>query len=318
MKVNSILLVGTGPMAVDYCQVLKAMNLPFFVVGRGEVSAKMFQEKTGIKPITGGLQGFLKGLPPFEVPSKAIVAVGVESLAENTIELLVNGVSNILVEKPGGITKKQIETVVKITKETNSKVYLAYNRRFYASVDKAIELITEDGGLDAMHFEFTEWSHKIELLNKPTEVFSNWFLANSTHVADLAFFIAGKPKEISCYVSGGNQWHPSSTIFTGAGITEDDVLFSYQAHWESAGRWSIELLTTKGRYYLKPMEKLFFQKTGTLELKEVPFDDSIDSGFKPGLYNEVLSWTEDIFERHITIGQQLEMMSIYNKIGGYK
>ena len=41
------------------------------------------------------------------------------------------------------------------------EVWLAYNRRFYEATRKAREIILADGGATSMHFEFTEWSHKI-------------------------------------------------------------------------------------------------------------------------------------------------------------
>ena len=38
---------------------------------------------------------------------------------------------------------------------------------------------------------------EIEKLNKVPGIKENWFLGNSTHVVDLAFYLGGKPKQIS-------------------------------------------------------------------------------------------------------------------------
>jgi D-arabinose 1-dehydrogenase-like Zn-dependent alcohol dehydrogenase len=82
----NVLLIGTGPMAVDYVKVLKASGVSFTVIGRGKESATLFQQKTAVTPLTGGLDDFLSQTN--EVFSHAIVATGVEGLLNNTIALL--------------------------------------------------------------------------------------------------------------------------------------------------------------------------------------------------------------------------------------
>ena len=76
-----------------------------------------------------------------------------------------------------------------------------------------------------------------------------WFLQNSSHVIDLAFFIGGHPTDLKSFVSAGASWHPSGTVFSGAGVTSSNALFSYNANWDSAGRWWVEFLTKENRYY---------------------------------------------------------------------
>ena len=198
---KNIWLIGAGQMAIDYHKVLNDLEVPFTVVGRSESSAKLFSEKTGVKPFIGGLDNFLKTNP--EKCTHAIVAVGVETLADITTVLLKYNISNILVEKPAGLNKKKIGSVAKLTKKKNANVYVAYNRRFYASVLKAKEIIEADRGVTSFNFEFTEWAHKIETLKTTEGIKKKWFLANSTHVIDLAFYLGGKPKEISSFMSGG-------------------------------------------------------------------------------------------------------------------
>ena len=53
--------------------------------------------------------------------------------------------------------------------------------------------------------------------------------------------------------------------FSGAGISISGALFSYQANWQSAGRWSVEILTKKNRLILCPLEELKVQKRGVLK-----------------------------------------------------
>ncbi|OYU81524.1 MAG: myo-inositol 2-dehydrogenase [Flavobacterium sp. BFFFF1] len=282
---EKILLIGTGPMAVDYASVLSAFSKVPTVIGRGETSAAVFEAKTGIKPMLGGVEKYLDSNSC--EGDLAIIATGTEALMPTLLQLVRSGVKKILIEKPAAISIEELlENSEKLMPFSDS-VFIAYNRRFYASVIETIKLIEEDGGLRSMSFEFTEWAHRIEPLQKAPGVKENWFFANSTHVVDLAFFIAGKPKEWSCFSgSGAITWH-AKTNFAGAGITEKDVLFSYLSNWESAGRWSLELLTANRRIYLKPLEEILIQQKGSVNIEKHTFDDAMDKDFKPGLFKQV-------------------------------
>uniref|UniRef100_A0A7V3J931 Gfo/Idh/MocA family oxidoreductase n=1 Tax=candidate division CPR3 bacterium TaxID=2268181 RepID=A0A7V3J931_UNCC3 len=282
---DKIWLIGAGLMAREYVKVLKQMPVDLTVIGRSEKSAMEMLEKTGTPVISGGLEKYLTKKPA--LPQYAIVAVNVEELTKMTVKLVNYGVKNILVEKPAGLTLAEIKRVYDEAFKNRAKVFVAYNRRFYASVIKARELIAEDGGVISFYFEFTEWSHVIEKMNKPDKVKAKMFLANSTHVVDLAFHLGGKPKEFNFYTAGGLPWHRSASRFAGAGITEGGAVFSYCANWEAPGRWGVEVLTAKRRLILRPLEKLQIQLKGSLEVDLVSIDDQLDIVYKPGLYRQV-------------------------------
>lgn len=312
---KKIWLIGSGVMSLDYCKVLKALETDYVVVGRGEKSALEFETKTGVKVVQGGVEKFLKTKP--DKADHAIVSVGVEQLADTTISLLNYGVKNILVEKPAGLNKKEISKVSETAEKNGADVLIGYNRRFYASVIKAKEIIKEEGGVQSFNFEFTEWSHVIETLVKPKEVFETWFLGNSSHVADMAFYLGGAPDKISCYHAGSLKWHPAASIFAGAGVAEGGALFSYQANWESAGRWSVEILTAKSRLIFRPLEKLQIQKKGSVAIEFFPIDDKLDTEFKPGLYLEVSNFLSDTFSEFCTIKDQADKVKLFDEISGY-
>jgi len=288
LKGENIWLIGAGYMAIEYAKVLQRMNIPFKVVGRSIESAMNFEKKTRLAVQTGGVNNFLKLTK--ELPFAAIVAVSVEQLATVTLLLLKKDVKRILIEKPAGLNLEELEELNCEAKKQNADVFVAYNRRFHASTLKAKKIIDEDEGVTSFNFEFTEWSHIIKDLKKPDIVKKNWFLANSTHVVDLAFFLGGVPKEIKCYTTGSLSWHPSASIFCGAGVTEQGSLFSYHSNWEAPGRWSVEVLTKSHRLILRPLENLYIQKIGSLNYEEVILDDKLDHDFKPGLYKQVESF----------------------------
>jgi predicted dehydrogenase len=306
---KKIWLIGCGSMAVEYTKVLKDLQIPFDVIGRGETSAILFKEKTGIEVITGGLNNYLNQSPA--MPSHAIVVVGAEELTTVTNQLLHYNVKNILVEKPGALTITDIETTCMLASQKQANVYIAYNRRFYSSVFKAQEIIAKDGGITSFHFEFTEWTHIIERL--PTVNKQFWFIGNSTHVVDTAFFLGGLPDEITCYTAGELSWHKPS-VFTGAGRSKIGALFSYCANWQAPGRWGVELMTNKHRLYLKPMEILQIQNIGSLEINQVEIDDSLDKKYKPGLYLETQAFITNSVDRLCSIKEQQEHFRFFEQI----
>ncbi|MHB1126562.1 MAG: Gfo/Idh/MocA family oxidoreductase [Bacillota bacterium] len=278
-------LIGAGSMAVEYAKVLNDQKIPFIVIGRGENSANTFEESVGQKVYTGGIEKYI--LEVRQLPEMAIVAVGVDQLANTTLLLLQNGVKTILVEKPAGLNVEEIIKVTEEAKNQKAEIYVAYNRRFYASTLKAYDIIQEDGGVISFIFEFTEWNNVIEKLNKPLKITENWFLANSSHVVDLAFFLGGTVTDVTCYQTGNLPWHSPGSIFVGAGKTKEGSLFSYCANWESPGRWGIEILTRNNRLIFRPMEELSVQKKDTIVIEKIEIDDTLDRCFKPGLYRQV-------------------------------
>lgn len=308
---KKVLLVGAGPMAYDHYKVLKALGCDVTVIGRSEASALSFEERSGQTVIHGGIEKFLrKNKILFDA---AFVAVGMEQLAPATILLIKKGFKNILVEKPAGLNQKEINKVANVAKKNEAMVFIAYNRRFYASVRKAKEIIEQDGGLTSFNFEFTEWSHTIEPLKKAAGVKENWLLANSTHVIDLAFFLGGKPVQMDCYATGKLSWHDKA-IFSGAGRTADDVLFSYQANWNAPGRWGLELLTRESRLILRPLEGLQIQKKGSVAISQFELSDENDVTYKPGLFQQNQEFLSGKKSSLVSIQEQAEMAKVYTRI----
>lgn len=313
---NKIWLVGTGNIAIEYAKVLKNLDVEYIAIGRGKTNVDKFIAATQHDAIEGGLENFLKLSP--EIPSHAIVTVNVESLSLTATMLLKYGIKTILLEKPGVCNPSEIYDLVQLTREKNANVLLAYNRRFYASTLKAQEIIKKDGGVTSFVFEFTEWAHKITPMFDGSERFKYWFLGNSSHVVDLAFYLGGNPVEMYSFTSGSIEWHPNASVFSGAGKTDIGALFSYHANWKAPGRWFVEICTSKHRLYFKPMETLQIQEIGSVGLNPVVLNDDLDRLFKPGLYLQVKCFLDNELSRFCTLDEQQHMIdNYYLKIGNY-
>lgn len=304
-----LLLVGAGYMAKEYAKVLKAMQVPFIAVGRSKNSAEKFEKEIGVRAMPGGIINWLKTNGPL---AKAIVAVTENQLGIVTRQLINAGYKEILVEKPGGLDNKDIKLVAKSAKNKKTKVFVAYNRRFYASVQKALEIIKKEG-ISSFNFDFTERSYIVEKLPQSDRIKKEWFLQNSTHVIDMAFFLGGWPKKLYSLKAGKLKWHPSGSKYVGAGTTDRNAIFSYHANWESAGRWSLEVITSKSKLIFRPLEKLQIQRYGEMAVQDVQIDDQLDIKFKPGLYNQVKSFFEDK-KKLSTIEEQVKHLKYFTKI----
>lgn len=311
---KEVLLVGPGYMGREYCKVLLAQGHTPLVVGRGADSATKFTEETGVSVKWFNLEKALNEIT--ELPEYAIVATSEESQAGNTISIIKAGVKNILLEKPGGMYISQLEEVSKVANDYNANVYIAYNRRFYASVDRAIEIIEEDGGVRDAYFEITEWGNIIgDAVKERSEDIKEEILSNnSSHVIDLFLFFCGEPEEYKCYVKSDPSltWHKSGCIYAGAGVTDKGILFSYHADWNAPGRWGLELLTQEHRIIFRPLEQLKIQKNNSIVINDTEIDDELDKKYKPGLFMQVKSFVEDIQDgKKITVHQQVEHMKFF-------
>lgn len=310
---KKVVLFGAGKMGVEYSKVLQHFGVNFFVIGRSEAGVERFYTQTGIKAIPNGFSVW-KEKCETDVEF-AIVAVSAEELSKTAIDLMNFGVRKILLEKPAGLNREEIKLVRDKAEETGTKIIVGYNRRFYSSVLKAQEIIKAEGGVKSFNFEFSEWVHLIpedisDIVKK------NWFLANSTHVIDMAFFLGGKPKEFKSFISGGCDWHPAATVFSGAGISENGALFSYQANWFAPGRWGVEVITDNKRLIFRPLEKLQVQLNRSVAIDFIEIDDLLDRNFKPGLFKQTEFFLNDVdHPNFLTIDKHYEnVVNYYQKI----
>jgi len=314
---KNVVIVGPGGIAKDYAKVVKALNTNAIAIGRNKERCDLFEKETGLKCISTPLETYLKTI---DIASTYfIISVNTENLGFVMRDLISKGAKHILVEKPAGIDKEDIGLTIKLLEGKNVFPFVAYNRRFYSSFQKAIKLIEQQGGLLSFSFEFTEWVHELANYNKTKEALEHWLLGNSSHVIDVAFFIGGLPKEMHSYTSGSDiiSWHPTGAQFAGAGITTKGVIFSYQANWASAGRWGVEFNTTEGKLILRPMEKLFFQKKGELTINEIELDNKLDVEFKPGLYKQVEAFLNGDSSNMITLQNHYKNVNnVLDKING--
>ena len=311
VKKTDLIIIGCGSIAMEYVSIAKDFGKTVQVFGRGIKSAESFTEKTNLEVCLTPVSTYYTNKT--KVPKQAIVAVNVDSLKDVTVQLIKIGVKHILVEKPGGLNSKEIKEIYDLAKKHKTKVFIAYNRRFFSSVIELKKRIKKEGLL-SVKFDFTEWSQRIEGVQKNKLILENWFLANTTHVIDLAFSFMGQPKKIFSNVAPGLKWHKNA-VYSGSGISKKNVVFSYHANWISGGRWMVECFTKENRYLLCPMEELQVQKLNSIAVEKVDIDDQLDKKYKPGFYLQTKCFLENKFSDLCSINEHyLNTKTIYSKI----
>lgn len=310
---DRILLVGAGKMALDYAKVLAALKRPALVLGRGGASAEVFTAATGLAVSTGPLVDQLAARA--DLPETAIVTVNAMHLAEVTGQLITAGVRRLLVEKPAGLDLDEIAVLDALAQSHGAEVFVAYNRRFMASVLRAQEIVAEDGGILSVKFDFSEPSRRIASIAKPQRELDTWFYGNSSHVVDLAFHFFGPPVSLAGEIAGAVSWHPAAGVFTGHARNATGGLMSWHANWLAPGRWGLEVMTPEHRLIFQPLEKLRVQSHKSFDEVVEILDDSLDLAYKPGVMRQVQAFLDgSLADRLQPLSRHAQAMKWYDLI----
>lgn len=314
---KTVLIIGAGWMAEQYCQALAQMGIrKVCVASRSKKSARTCCAKFGFRPFHGGYEKCLPDLGTFDL---VIVATPVHELKPAAIHAIECGNKNILVEKPASLYSSELFEWAKDSDDRNVRIRIAYNRLVYPNLWKLKELVQSEGGITSCRYTFTELVHTINFDKDRSDVYERWGVANSLHVISMAHDLIGLPKEMQTYQFGKLKWHPSGDRFVGAGVTQENIPFSYHADWSSAGRWGIEIVTPQNAYRLIPLEQLYRCKKGTFSWEPVETAAAF-SGVKQGVSEEIAIMIHSEVERIIpmvTLAKAAEYTKICEQIFGY-
>lgn len=279
-----IAIVGAGQIARCYVESLLVNGVDracITIFGRGGMTSKLFAREMNM-PVE-----LFEGEESVQGYDVGIVATPIAQLFPCTLDLVKAGVKNVLVEKPVSFQKSDLERLLAVAEELGVNVSVALNRRFFSSVLALKSRIQADGGLQSLHFCFTERLKDAASGKHDKSERKYWGLANSIHVIDLAFHLIGEGiEELSVYgkssVEQNKAWEGRQTVFAGSGVGKYGAMFSYSADWSGGGRWGIECSTKQGKYRLSPLEELQFMAIGQFETKLITGTDG-QMG-KPGFH----------------------------------
>ena len=126
-----ILLIGSGPMSLEYLKVLDHYNFQVVVVSKSKRNFNLINEKYN------NVECFcLKNLKEFKNTNDfefAINCVSIESLYQVSKDLISLGLKKILIEKPGCLDINELEDLIELSKKNKTLLKIALNRRHFNS-----------------------------------------------------------------------------------------------------------------------------------------------------------------------------------------
>jgi predicted dehydrogenase len=311
------LVIGVGKMGSAHLAALAALSPDSLTAwAPGSRPRAIEREVGGVAVRRDELAKTLAAVRPTHV----VVASPVETLAPIAVEVMKAGVKHLLIEKPAAMDQRECRLLLACASETGAEIYVAYNRRFYASVRCALEHMRAAGErIESVMFEFNE-AMPAQGPGSASDVAARWLLANSMHVIDTAFHPVGPPdmQRSLFHRRGGLSWHPAGSIFVGSGETTRGIPFAFHANWDAPGRWGFEWMTKSTRYVFRPIEKLSVMRRGRFDLEPMALDDEIDTRFKPGVYHQNAAFLAgDKMAGLMPLSEAAELIPLAQKIAGY-
>lgn len=186
----------------------------------------------------------------------------------------------ILMEKPIGLDYTEARKILEFSRKSESKIYVAMNRRHYCSTRQVLKDLAQDSSRRIVNIIDYELPDKaLESGFSKNEV-DRWMYLNSIHLIDyILIFCRGE-------ISSVKQTIPWAGIAKGIVLasiefTSEDIAI-YQSIWNAPGPWSVSVSTNNNRWEMRPLEALQIQKKGENINKEVQID-LIDIKYKAGL-----------------------------------
>ena len=309
---KKIWIIGAGKISIEYLKVLNNFKYEIVLITRGKKNLNKFKKyKKNIKFIDGGLANFLKKKP--EQPNKVIIASNARYLFNITLSLINYGIKSILVEKPASLKLDELKRLKIIIKKNKINYCIGYNRRFYGSIIFLKKLIKKNK-IRSLYFDLTEWLHTVNLNNYSKEELNKWFLCNTSHITDLAFYLIGYPRKFNYMYKDSIKWH-KPILFNGHGISTKNIPFSYRGDWLSYGRWEIKLFFKGFVVNLKPLENIEIEYINKKKKYIKKFKN--EKKYKHGFYQMCADFLDNNFTNFCTIDQQILNFKFIYKILGW-
>ncbi len=277
MKKWKVAIVGAGYMAREHARAFASLENVEIVgicsrtVLRAEELAINFQTK-----VFGNIAEM------YDQTRADLVVVAVNELSMlNVCMECFNYPWLCFLEKPVGIDLKEAEKILTAACGTNTRAFVALNRRSYSSTRQALEKVQQHDGVRLISITDQQDMVAAREYRTPEAVVRNFMYANSIHLIDyLSLFGRGDVVNVESTLPW-NQDSPGFVVST-IHFSSGDVGV-YQAVWDGPGPWSVSVTNSGVRVEMRPLEFLSVQCRG--ERKSLPISpDEIDSQFKPGLH----------------------------------
>ena len=310
-------VVGYGNMGKQYVRALRQLGVRNITVCSKFTELNELPLEVGVRTVTGGYAQLAEKPVSGEL---AIIAIPIEDLCSASSHLLSLGYQKLLVEKPVSLLASEIGALAALVEANGIDAAVAYNRVAYPAFHEVLARVHDEGGITSCTYTFTEFIHRIGPDHFTMDELRRWGIANSLHVMSMAHGLIGLPRTWSSYRNGAVSWHPSGSVFVGAGTSDEGIPFSYHADWGSTGRWSVEVHTKGASYRLCPLEKAFRKVSATGDWEELPIE-AVDPDTKVGFVEQVAAMLSDPSARIIelpTLNETFRLTRFAEELFGYE
>lgn len=291
-------VVGYGAMGRQFVNALRALNVGRIRVCSKSATALEELSSRGIEVTAGGVERLAWSARPAEL---GIIATPIAWLIPAAQRLASLGFRRLLIEKPVSLWSRQIEELAQVFEAQGIEAFCGYNRVAYPAFIEARARTTQEQGITSCTYTITEMIQPDWTSRFSSEELSRWGIANTLHVMSMAHGLIGMPRQWQSYRQGrAVAWHPTGSIFVGAGVSERGAAFSYHADWGSPGRWVIEVHTATSSYRFCPLETLQ-RRTSATGTWEPVATTAVAPDIKAGFVEQVAAAFSEELRTHVPL-----------------
>jgi predicted dehydrogenase len=282
-KIFKIAFVGAGYMASEHIKAFSGLS-NIQIIGITSRTRAKADELASNYP---GMQVFDDIEEMYQKTQADLVIVTVKelSMAEVAIECF-RFPWAVLLEKPAGYDLENARMILEAARKSDSRVWVALNRRAYSSTRQALaRLESVEGPRFIIVLDQQDQNAARDIYKEPPEVVENYMYANSIHLIDyLHLFGRGKITRVIPIC----PWTPNSPSMVVSKIefSSGDVGI-YEGVWNGPGPWAVTVVTPAERLEMRPLEQISFQLRGERKITQLAISLD-DSEFKPGLRQQAV------------------------------
>lgn len=278
---TKVVIIGAGYMAREHIKALKGVDadLPVGIMGQTKTKVDAVMRDFNIPICAESVKEL------YEKTKADAVIIAVNELASaGVVDDALNYPWVLLAEKPVSLEVSIAKKIELKRAKLNRQIYIAMNRRQYASTRRSATLLQDDESRRVIEVHDQENIIAAFDNNTPNAVISSWMVANSIHLIDY-FNIFCRGRLVSVRIN--SELDTQNPFFTSSYIEYDSGdIGIYTALWNAPGPWSVKITTQHQMLEMRPLERLERQifPHKQKQIVELPDYDKIH---KPGLFIQI-------------------------------
>ena len=283
-------LIGYGRIAPKHLDAFRAQGAEFVACcNRSEAGRESARTDGRIDHVYASIGEMLER----EQPDGIICCASIHQVYGAAREIIPSGIP-VLLEKPPGTSIDEYEQLCSLAERHKTPVMVGLNRRHYSVVRRAVD---DAGGLESITTAAAEWSEDPQHFLKrgfSAQQVSRMVFGNTLHGIDLLTFFAGGCERPQ--ITAVSRGEPLRWTMALQGMSERNVLATFNSTWDAPGRWRVAFCTAGRRYTFAPLETCEVMTSGTRDVRSIEPDEH-DKQFKPGFYRQAQVFLEMVASR---------------------